>query len=215
MPVVDPPQPLPQKFVDQLLAGQSAAAYFPRPPGGQRLAPVEKASLVTLAWRASDPNGDELRYELSYAREDDPSVPQTVLASDLDLPVYSFDTAGWPDGRYVFRVRVSDRISRPFEALEDEATSEPVTFDTTPPRILTPRTENGIVSFIVEDATSLLAEVTVSTNGLDFVPILPEDGVLDMDRERFQYNAPRDLPVFIRATDEMGNEASAHRPPSR
>ncbi|HPA19211.1 MAG TPA: hypothetical protein PLU30_15800 [Verrucomicrobiae bacterium] len=171
-----------------------------------RFTRIERRSYRTLVWTASDPNDDKLEYRVGWR----PRGKGGFMDFDkpLDRPILSFDTSGWADGGYEFRVTASDRHSNPGAALSGERISELVLIDNRPPQIVGLQMEGTNAAFRVEDAASVLTSVTVSADGLEFDPVLPIDGVLDSLVEEFRVPAPGGR-LFIRARDEAANEAGA------
>src|SRR5262249_32511723 len=65
----------------------------------------------TLTWKASDPDGDTLVYDLEFRPES--SEKWLSLKKGLRENFYSFDTTSLPDGDYVFRLTASDAEGNP------------------------------------------------------------------------------------------------------
>ncbi len=109
-----------------------------------RWKPLWKKGYRTLRWEASDPNSDELRYELEFMPESGGAWMR--VAEDLEDDHYSFDETVLPDGIYRFRLRVNDgEANTDGGRLEAEETSEPVVVDNTPPRLVTSRRADAAV----------------------------------------------------------------------
>jgi hypothetical protein len=173
-----------------------------------RFQPSEARGLRTMAWKATDPNSDELLYSVFYRTEN--KNEWRLLAKELKETVLSWDTSGWPDGNYYLKVVASDATDNaPDEALTDEMTSRLLTVNNTPPLIQVMSVIGGRVEFTVQAAASRLASVQVSSNGKDFKPLRPEDGILDQRFERFETKVEPGEVLFIRVEDESGNVSSA------
>jgi hypothetical protein len=160
--------------------------------------------LRTVTWKASDPNDDELTYAVSWRKQGEPGWRE--LAKDLKETVLSWDTSGWVDGKYELKVSASDAgDNAPGEGLQDEAISRELVIDNTPPviRILSRKSES--VEFTVTDELSGLQSVAISTNGKDYKPLPPVDGILDSGMKRFIATIAPGQPLFIRAEDGSGN----------
>lgn len=142
----------------------------------------EAPGQLTAAWKAQDPNGDQLLYSAELVAEDGPV--RAELGSGLDVPFVTFDSRSFPDGRYRVVVSASDRPSNaPAEVLEDAKRSDVFTIDNAPPRIskLTARRRGkGLeVHAEIEDAASRLAQTELSLDGGPWVYFPAEDGFLD------------------------------------
>lgn len=203
LPLTQPPPPPQPKSPEQLLA-QVAKPEDALPVLPTRFQPSLGHGQRTLVWKASDPNGDQLTY-IIYQRSD--GSPQWhVVADEYKDTVLSWDSTGWPDGQYYFKVVASDAPDNtPSTALTDELISRIVTIDNTPPAITILATGNGKARFRVTDSTSLLTSVTTSKNGREFEHIQPVDGILDARSEEFEVPLPAGETLFIRAEDEFGN----------
>jgi hypothetical protein len=145
----------------------------------------------TLRWEASDPNEDELRYEVFFRGEGAGEEHWLPVVEDLGEPFFSFDATVIPDGVYRFRVRASDRDGeRPEGALTAEETSEPVLIDHTPPRVLSVRRQEGGYRVAIEDAASPMREALVSVDAGEWRAATVEDGLLDGRRETLTVSVP-------------------------
>lgn len=167
---------------------------------------VDKRSYRTLAWVASDPNGDRLEYTVAWRMRG--KADFVAVGEPIDRPVFSFDTSGWSDGGYEFRVTASDKRSNANSPLTGERISELVIIDNSAPRIVALRIEAGHALFRVEDDASILTSVAASPDGLEFDPVAPIDGVLDSLVEEFRVPIAGGR-LFIRARDDAANECGA------
>jgi sugar lactone lactonase YvrE len=185
-------------------------------PVGRRL---YQKGFQTFQWEATDPDKDDLRYEVAVRRvgADD----WRVLARELVGTVYTWDTSLLPDGRYVVRVIAADNRANPdATALQGEREGGPLTIDNTPPTLhvsdgTTAATASNL-GFEVTDAASTLDRVDVLLGNGQWRPVFPIDGALDGLRERFSIPLATlgDGPVVLRATDSLGNLATLDvRPP--
>jgi hypothetical protein len=213
--IVPPPQPAQAKGADQLLSqalkGESGGGTFSLMP---RFQPVEGRSFRTVVWKATDPNGDELAYQLYYRPET--NEKWRLLAKDQRETVFSWDTSGWPDGNYYLKVVAGDGSDNaPGEEQTDEQVSKLFTVDNTAPEIQVLTVRNGQIEFTVAEKASSLRSVQVSKDGNEFQPMRPEDGILDSPSERFGTKIAPDEVLFIRAEDEAGNVSGALADPAR
>ncbi len=118
----------------------------------------------------------------------------------------SWDTSGWSDGRYEIKVTASDAgDNAPGEGLTDEAVSRELLIDNTPPVIQVISQGGGSAEFTVTDELSGLQSVTTSTDGRDYKPVPPIEGILEPGTNRFVVKTSPGQPLFIRAEDGSGN----------
>ena len=90
------------------------------------------AQQITLTWVAEDPDGDRLVYNV-YFRGEDESQWKLLRSNTHDNSI-TFDADVLADGKYFFRVIVSDREANPpASAREATMVSAPVMIDNTPP----------------------------------------------------------------------------------
>lgn len=186
----------------------------------------ERTGMATVAWRASDSNGDSLIYRVELGSEGRESTWR-VVADGLTEPFFSFDTRAYRDGRYRARVTASDRPSNPPDrALSDRNLSEPFVIDNTPPRIkalkaTSPGAGRIRVEAEAEDETSMLEVAEVAIDGGPWLMLPASDGLLDDRREALAVDfGGNDTPgspplkagnhsVLVRIEDGAGNAASA------
>lgn len=142
----------------------------------------------SLQWTATDPNGDQLVYSISYRSASD--TEWKVLATDLKDTYYTLDADSLPDGLYVFKVMASDSPSNPPDrARTEEKTTNVILIDNTPPlvRFSSPRVmgSQAEVEFTAEDATSPISRAELSVDGGRWQLVFPVDGMADSPSERF------------------------------
>ncbi|MDW8349186.1 MAG: hypothetical protein RML49_02825 [Verrucomicrobiae bacterium] len=176
-------------------------------PETNRFQPEERRGLRTALWKASDPNGDKLRFTLHFQKADDPTPH--LLAEKINETLFSWDTAGWPDGRYRLILTATDEPSNyKTNALTTTATSEIFYVDNTPPTIRVNRISPESIEFTIEEEASEITSVTTSTDGHEFLPAPPNDHIIDTPRETFTVTRDKGKPLFIRAEDACGNISS-------
>jgi WD40 repeat protein len=203
-----------------LEAGQGeprpSAQPTPRPafapsPFGRRL---YQRGIQTFSWRAEDPNGDSLGYDVHYRAATD--ATWRLLRKGLSDAVLAWDTSTVPNGRYVVRVTASDAPSNPEAlALMGDKESDPFEVDNTPPQVqlvLAQRTPPR-VRVTVKDDSSLIRRTEWAIDGGRWQEVHPSDGINDALEESYEI-APGELQpgphvVVVRATDSLGNVASA------
>jgi hypothetical protein len=174
----------------------------------------EKKGYRTLIWAAEDENEDKLAYTL-YSRREDESQWRLLEKDRTDM-IYAFDTIILPDGFYLFKVVVSDKLSNPPGlALQGEKVSKRLTIDNTPPVLKNVQlAKDGLrlkVNFQAEDALSPIREAKVLVRPADRQEAFPADGICDSLRENFSFvldlAAGSDNLAVISVTDAHGNTA--------
>ena len=196
-------------------AQDSRAAMPGTPSVGQTLGRrTFQKSLQTFVWSARDTDGDRLQYALAYRREGDRTW--TVLKDGLDDDVFTWDTTTVPDGTYVIKVTASDGAANaPAMALQGERESQSFEIDNTPPTVTVAAAGTGAaattVRFTVQDSQTAIQKVEYASAGDRWRQAYPTDGLMDSREERFELvlGADAKSPVVVRATDGLGNVATA------
>ena len=194
------------KTSDQLLqAAENGGDDHPAP--ATRYQPLEARGYRTAIWKAEDAEDDDLVYDLYFRSENEKEWH--LLSKDDTETVFSWDSSGWPDGRYYLKVTASDAPDNlPTGGLSDELVSRLFVVDNTPPVIAVSSGRSHDVKFTVSDEASGIGSVSISRDGNDFKELHPADGVLDPRKENFATRIdPGDL-LFIRAEDQSGNVSS-------
>jgi WD40 repeat protein len=171
-------------------------------------------SLQTFVWSARDTDGDRLQYALAYRREGDRTW--TALKDGLDDDVFTWDTTTVPDGTYVIKVMASDSAANPPAlALQGERESQSFEIDNTPPTVtVAPAVAGapaGTIRFTVQDTQTAIQKVEYASAGDRWRQAYPTDGLMDSREERFELvlGTGAKSPVVVRATDGLGNVATA------
>ena len=209
-------QPHMEPVTQTLPGGQRVEYSVPSAgtPAQLRDLPVWARGLRTVQWRATDPNGDPLRFRLDVRLE--PAGPWIKVAEDLDQPSHTWDTSALPDGRYRLRVTASDKGGN---AVGEEATaaavSQPFTVDNTPPVVsaLQASDQQGaiVIQGRAQDETSPLQRIEVSVDDGPWRAVTPDGGFTDEPshafRARFADLAPGEHTLSVRAVDLAGNSS--------
>lgn len=188
------------------------------PPSPTPGAPPRKlpapSTLLSLSWVVDNPDGDVLRYRLSYQQEGQPIWRPMFLEDHVvNEPKYTWDTGSIPDGYYVVKVEASDEEANPANlVLLSEAMSEPILIDNHPPRIEKLGYRNRRVKGRVVDSLGPIARIQASIDAGVWRDIFPKDLLLDSRSKAFELDLG-DLPgkshiVAIRAFDAAGNQAN-------
>jgi len=185
-------------------------------PGGPRQDP-KMIGKRKITWQATDPNQDELIFDLYYRGIDEKEWKE--LKTDIRKTTqYVWDTNRVPDGHYVLRLVASDRLCcPPSDALSAEKVSKPCLIDNRRPEVLdlkANRKDDGtyVITGTAVDGYSTIREIQVSHNSGDWQPVFPSDGIFDATREAFTFRTealPQGEHVFVFvACDERFNVGS-------
>ena len=186
------------------------------PPAAPQPAPQP---LLLLQWQAEDPNGDALRFDLSFRGQGEPVW--ISLEKDLLQPQFSWDTTTVADGWYEVQVVASDRADNPAqEAKEARRVSDPILVDNTAPLFedvrITPVADGVEVHVKVRDATSRLVEAAYTVDSAtEWQVIAPVDRLFDSTQEEFRFKVSGLTPgphrLAVRASDQAGNTGHVAR----
>ena len=179
--------------------------------------PDSNPRILSITWKATDPNKDKLIYELYFKGEDEQEWK--LVKDELEQPKYEISTVTLPDGKYRIKVVASDtptNLER--DTLKSEFISSVFTVDSTAPEISGLRVkrngDNSItVSLTATDATSLIASARYSLDASGWKYLLPEDGLFDSNSEKISFTladvAPGEHVISVIVTDAVGNTNSA------
>ncbi len=190
-----------------------------RPPGAPPITAysrkMQQKGLQTFSWKAEDPNGDTLVYDVFYRAVGEERF--RPLRRGLDDPVLAWDTSTVPNGRYVVKIVARDTPSNPEAlALSGDKVSAPFQVDNTPPRVTAalvagkpPR-----VRATVKDDDSIIRKAEYTVDGGRWHEVHPTDGINDALDESYEIvldQLPGTGPhvIVLRAQDLLGNVASA------
>jgi len=155
-----------------------------RDSDSQRFKTLRRNGYRSLRWKASDPNEDDLTFELDFRPNG--SERWLVMAENLEDPVYAFDTTALPDGWYRFRVQAFDRRASSDDAGERQSASRvtpPVLIDNSPPELRSHDSSKDKVTAIVEDKWSPIRAARYSVDADEWHSAIAEDGMVDGRRE--------------------------------
>ncbi|OLC56271.1 MAG: hypothetical protein AUH92_00540, partial [Acidobacteria bacterium 13_1_40CM_4_69_4] len=180
----------------------------PRPQSRRGFEPGARS----VTWQASDPNDDDLAYDVFYREISEKAWKK--IRSKIDEDFVTLDGTAIPDGTYVFRIVASDAPSNPpGRALTAEKLSEPFDVDNTPPRIEELKAQiagsSVRLTFTASDSFSIVRETAYSVDAGDWVAAQPADGLNDSPTEKYDLSLPRPAPgehsIVVRAVDAAGN----------
>jgi hypothetical protein len=184
--------------------------------GGQVEARKTEAptSVYVAEWEVTNPDGDDLRYRLSYRRDGGtvwlPVLKETEVLTKTN---HEWNTEGIPDGYYRVRVTASDELDNPASGmLEAKLDSEPFLVDNHAPRIENLAWAGGVLRGVATDSLGPVSRLERAVDGGDWLPFDAEDGIFDTEREPFA--VPLDLAkgthvVAVRAFDARRNSVVA------
>jgi hypothetical protein len=159
---------------------------------------------VTVRWNAGDPNGDQLSFKVEMRAENE-SVWRVLKDKLLDR-YFAFDTASFPDGKYIVRVTASDAPSNmPSAVLSSSLDSESFTIDNTPPVITVNSAAAKAIKFNTKDALSWIDKAEYSLDGGEWIALLPDNLVTDSQSLDYTITASPGQMVSIRVYDENDN----------
>jgi len=196
----------------------SERAAAQRPPAGSPPSitfsrKLYQHGLRTFSWQAGDPNDDPLLFDVEYRAVGDERW--RPLRADLVEPVFAWDTATVPNGRYVVRVVASDSPGNPPAlALTGSKNSASFEVDNAPPALTASLDPRGRIRVLVRDDASPVRKLELSTDAGRWEEVHPADGIADSLEESYEIALPAARSagpriVVLRATDSLGNVATA------
>jgi WD40 repeat protein len=171
--------------------------------------------MQTFAWKADDPNGDSLVYDVQYRAVGDAKL-RGLRKATTDT-VLAWDTSTVPNGRYVIKVTARDSASNPESlALSGDKESTPFDVDNSPP-IVSASIASGSparVRAVVRDDSSIVRKAEYSVDGGRWQEVHPVDGINDAREETYEiapgaFSEAGPHILVVRATDLLGNVATA------
>jgi hypothetical protein len=147
-------------------------------------------SARTATWRASDPDGDEMTYDIDVQREG--STIWIPLAASIEDEFFSWDARQLPDGLYRLRLTASDsRDNARGRELAHSRTSAAFWVDNSRPdvvrREVARHAESYEVTFVARDSNGSVAAVEIAVDRDAWESIAPIDGVADSAEERYRF----------------------------
>jgi len=167
----------------------------------------------TVSWRASDDNGDSIRYSL-WLRPKGSDAKGTDrwlrLRENINETQLNFDTSQLPDGRYELRLVASDSLDNPESSLSDTREGVEFQVDNTAPRIEVVAGSGAEITVRITDALSAIGKVEYSVDADRWIRLIPIDGIADSRDETFRLDrsAVSGKFVIVRAVDGQYNVAT-------
>ncbi len=184
----DPASPPKVKALAAGMGGMGAMGGM----GGDRQANPQPDHYWAAAWKAEDPNDDQMQYQVFYrelGRE-----RWIRIAKELDDTLHVWDTRTSPDGRYEVRIVADDGQSNPPDsALTDARISEPIVIDNTPPDVTVGTVQAAgkgrvTVNATMTDALSNIAGAAYSVDSDEkWVPLNALDDIFDSPSEAVSF----------------------------
>jgi hypothetical protein len=171
---------------------------------------------LRIKWSATDPNEDELTYNL-YVRKDG-WASWVLLEEDCTKKEFEWDTTTTPSGTYRVKVVASDRRDNPEEdALTGERVSESFVVSHTPPevKLKVAGIDSGqaVIEATATDPLVRLTSASFAVNGKKWTNVFPTDGLFDSKEETFRFKTeslrPGSYVLVLRVRDAAGNTGSA------
>jgi hypothetical protein len=187
---------------------EGGARKKPRPQSRRGYEPGAR----TISWQASDPNDDDLVYDVYYRSVEERTWKPIRTRIEEDFT--TLDSTAMPDGTYVFRIVGTDAPSNPpGQALIAEKLSDHFDVDNTPPRIESLKAQaqgtSVRLTFAATDTFNIIREVAYAVDAGDWILAWPADGLADSREERYELTltalAPGEHSIVVRATDAAGN----------
>lgn len=166
---------------------------------------------LVLSWVTEDLDGDTLSYTLSFRGEEEKEWK--LLKKNFSDATYTVDGDAFADGRYFFKVVVSDHSSNPAaDAREGELISTPVRLDNTPPQVTIRRAGSEVIVH-ARDVSSSLRRCEISIDAGPWTVLEAADGITDGPEETFRMQIsslpPGEHLVTVRVIDAAGNPGLA------
>ena len=176
---------------------------------------LDNPKKLHLKWNATDPNEDELAYNL-YVRKDG-WQNWVLLEEDFDKKEFEWDTTTTPSGTYRVKVVASDRRDNAEEdALSGEKISEPFVVSHTPPdvKVKAASVDGGqaVIEATASDPLVRLTAASFAINGKKWINVFPADGLFDSKDETFRFKTetlkPGTYVLVLKVKDAAGNTGS-------
>ena len=183
---------------------------------GRRIAPPPRRVYIpgamSVSWKASDPNQDDLHYSLRYRAQGE--TAWKLLEGELTKTQFTFDGSSFPDGTYWVKVVASDEPSNPPEsALENEIVSRAFVIANSSPLVQEAESSlqggKSVIRFRARTRGSTVHQAEYSVDAGAWKIIFPRDGIADSETENYEF-ALQDLPagehtITLRVVDSVGN----------
>ena len=170
------------------------------------------ARQLRVTWQAADLDGDALLAKVEFRGEGE--TLWKLAKDNIEESQFTLPSEALADGRYRFRVTVSDRRDNPGDtARTADRISSLVLIDHTPPTIQVLNSTAAVTHFSAADQASPVVEAHYSVDAGEWTPLRADDGVADSQSESFTVST-EGLPsgehlVTFRVRDRAGNAGLA------
>ncbi len=177
-----------------------------------QLKQMGEEGLISVGWKAVDPNGDAMEFSLLIKK--DGTASWIKLVEELEEPIATINTKGFDEGNYHLKVVASDAPDNEAgQELEGFLVSEHFLIDNSPPSISILKKEwrkkKMHLHLKVSDKHSILMEFYYQLDGKLNKSIRPIDGLFDSKSESFNLELSNLKPgkhsLLLEAYDETGN----------
>ena len=170
---------------------------------GTNLIRAENPGTRKITWKAHDPNGDNLIFNLYFKLTDEEHW--TLLKESIKDTLYSIDHKSFPDGEYLIKVEAVDSPSNPpKDAMTSNLISEPYLIDNTPPEIKIIGIKDRFLFFEAQDNFNIKS-CMYALDGGKWQIAFPVDKLFDSQIERFKVEVGIARKVVVKVQDTYGN----------
>jgi hypothetical protein len=179
--------------------------------------PPRHDSSVKLTFKVDNPDGDDLRFRVTYRRDGDPLWREVTRPDEVQTKTdLDWETSALPEGRYRVRVSASDELANPPETTTEHSLESPTFIvDNTPP-VFQGLALRGrrLVGRVVDGVGPIARVELVVDSHADWHPLAPADGIFDSADEALDADVHALVPagshlVTVRAFDAAGNSVVA------
>ncbi len=179
--------------------------------------PEYRKSYQTITWTSSDSNQDALIFDVYYRHAEE--MNWKLMAKEIKENVYAWDTQTVPDGAYLVRITVSDRLTNPGKlALTNSREGVPFDVDNSAPSIEVSQVSNNGKTIIVEtkvtDLFSPIRQLKYSVQPGIWITVFPVDSIDDSPQETYRIEVTSEGAEFItlKSTDQFNNTSTIRHP---
>ncbi|WP_309397199.1 PQQ-binding-like beta-propeller repeat protein [Cerasicoccus maritimus] len=198
-------------------AAKTTAALKKEKPDNKKVLVSDETGHISVAWKAFDPNGDDLRYTVEVKQ--DGEEDWVTLAEGISDPAYSTPTRGYANGYYSFKITASDSPSNlPAEVRSGSMISQPFLIDNSSPTVTlhnqtTDTNGATVLVFAANDEWGNIVSANYRLDGQEPVEAVPSDLLFDSNDEIFRLILPDLKPgshsIVFEALDENNNRGLA------
>jgi YD repeat-containing protein len=196
----------------------------PEEERGSRYVPLrdadEKKAGLPISWKAVDPNGDALEFDLFYKEESETAWKKVNTFGPISGNGGALNPELVPSGKYRFKLVASDRPANPQdEILEAEMISDVFVIDHDGPAVAKPaaqtvKQELAVVTAQATDDISNIEKVEYALDGQAWKAGTCEDGIFDSLTETVKVFLegikPGEHTIVLRVYDAAGNMSTTH-----